>query len=65
MKKTFLYTVSNRTSAKLRAVIHWFILSEECYISVGQNINCYVVMMDGKGGNKTNPTDKIKLLYRY
>jgi hypothetical protein len=53
--------VSHRTSAKLRAVIHWLILSEKCYIKMSQNLNCYVVMKDGKGGNKKKHTGEMKL----
>jgi hypothetical protein len=47
-------------SAKLQVVIHWLILSEKCYINIGQYLNHYVVMMDGKGGNSKEHTQKIK-----
>lgn len=34
-------------TAKLRVIIHWFILSEKCYINMGRNCNRYVVMLYG------------------
>jgi hypothetical protein len=32
-------------------LFNWHILSEKCLINVVQNLNRYIVMMDGKGGN--------------
>jgi hypothetical protein len=49
-------------SARLQVVIHRLILKEMCNISMGQNINSYIVMMiDAKGGNKKKRVDYIKL----
>jgi hypothetical protein len=48
--KLKLYRVSNETSAKLRVVIHWLILSEKCCINMGRNINRFIVM-GGKRGS--------------
>jgi hypothetical protein len=47
---SLLYTVAHETSAKLRVVIHWLILTEKCYINIGWNLNRYVVMMDEEWG---------------
>jgi hypothetical protein len=46
-----LFRVLHEMYAKFLVVIHWLILSEKCYINMGQNLNCCIVMMGGKGGN--------------
>jgi hypothetical protein len=55
------YRVSHETFAKLWVVIHWLISSEKYYISMGWNLNFYVVTMNGKGGNSKKRTDYMKL----
>jgi hypothetical protein len=42
------YAVSPETSAKLQGVIHCLIFSEKCYIKMVFNLNCYILMKDGK-----------------
>jgi hypothetical protein len=46
-----LNRMTDGTSYKLRMVIHGPILSEECHIDMGRNLNHYVVIMNGNGGN--------------
>jgi hypothetical protein len=39
-----LYRLSQKSSAKFRAVIHWLILSETCCINIGRNLDIYVII---------------------
>lgn len=39
------YGVSHEISVKLGVGIHWNILGEKYYFSIGQNLNLYVVMV--------------------
>jgi hypothetical protein len=44
-----LYRLSHETSAKLRVVSYWFILSEKYRINMGQNFSRYIVRINGMG----------------
>lgn len=54
---------AHETHVNLRALIRYLILSEKCYINTSRDLSCSVVVMDEKGGTKTNMQVKWKIKY--
>jgi hypothetical protein len=61
-KNQIFYTESSKSLVAISytecpTVNLWLILTEKCAINMGKNVNRYVVMMDGKGGNSKKGAD--------